>query len=103
MYRTTVEKPPPFPLQYAPPEGIGPVQSEYIRTESVSKNALTATLFYLADRGLIELRPDGQGQVDASQHRQAGRVGDVDPVSVEVGSALKVHRPGHASSTPTAR
>ena len=75
MYRATVEKSPPFPLQYAPPEGIGPVQSEYIRTESVSKNALTATLFYLADRGLIEMRQTGKEQVEATQHRQAGRLG----------------------------
>ena len=31
--------------------GLGPVQLEYIRTEAVPKNGLTATLFYLAERG----------------------------------------------------
>ena len=32
------------------------MQTEYIRTESVPKNALTATLFYLAERRMIELK-----------------------------------------------
>ena len=43
-------------MQYAPPPGLGPVQTEYIRTESVPKNGLTATLFYLAERGLIDMQ-----------------------------------------------
>src|SRR6185312_11699090 len=58
-WRTTVERPPGFPLQYGPPEGLGPVQSEYIRTESVPRNGLTATLFYLAERGLVSLTQEG--------------------------------------------
>ena len=52
-YRTTIEPSPGFPLQYAPPPGLGPVQTEYIRTEVVPRNALTATLFYLAERKMI--------------------------------------------------
>ena len=93
-YRTTVEPSPGFPLQYAPPEGLGPVQTEYIRTESVPKNGLTATLFYLAERGMIELRQVNderwivRGLVDISEWDQ------VDPVSRKVGIALKVNRPG---------
>ncbi|MBU3706065.1 MAG: DUF2207 domain-containing protein, partial [Mycobacterium sp.] len=31
-WRSTVEPPPGFPLQYAPPSGLSPVQCEYIRT-----------------------------------------------------------------------
>ena len=93
-YRTTVEPSPGFPLQYAPPEGLGPVQMEYIRTESVPKNGLTATLFYLAERRMIELRQvndeqwNVRGLVDISEWDQ------VDPVSRKVGIALKVNRPG---------
>ena len=93
-YRSTVEPSPGFPLQYAPPEGLGPVQTEYIRTESVPKNGLTATLFYLAERGMIELRQVNdehwkvRGLVDISEWDQ------VDPVSRKVGIALKVNRPG---------
>ncbi len=93
-YRTTVEPSPGFPLQYAPPEGLGPVQMEYIRTESVPTNGLTATLFYLGDRGMIELR-----QVNDEHWKVRGLVDiaewdRVDPVSRKVGIALKVNRPG---------
>jgi len=54
-YRTTLERSPGFPLQYGPPPGLGPVQTEYIRTEAVPNNGLTATLFYLAERKLVAL------------------------------------------------
>ncbi|KUH90330.1 DUF2207 domain-containing protein [Mycobacterium sp. IS-1556] len=93
-YRTTVEPSPGFPLQYAPPPGLGPVQTEYIRTEAVPKNGLTATLFYLAERGLIELRQmsDQHWRVRGIAERSAWL--DVDPVGVAVGSALKVMGPG---------
>jgi uncharacterized membrane protein YgcG len=92
-YRTTVEPPPGFPLQYAPPPGLGPVQLEYIRTESVPKNGLTATLFHLAERGLVDLRQvdDDHWRVRGTAERSAWA--DIDPVSVSVGSALKVMGP----------
>ena len=35
LSRSTVEKPPPYPLMYAPPEGIGPAQAAYMLTEKV--------------------------------------------------------------------
>ena len=72
-YRTTVEPSPGFPLQYAPPPGLGPVQTEYIRTESVPKNGLTATLFYLAERRLIDLRQvnDKQWNIRSIAERSA--------------------------------
>ena len=59
-WRTTVEPSPGFPVQYAPPTGLGPVQCEFIRTEKVPSNGLTATLFYLADRGLVSLNQVGK-------------------------------------------
>jgi hypothetical protein len=93
-YRTTVEPPPGFPLQYAPPPGLGPVQTEYIRTESVPRNGLTATLFYLAERGLVDLRQVSDKQWNVRGKANRGAWADVDPVSVAVGSALKVMNPG---------
>jgi Predicted membrane protein (DUF2207) len=93
-YRTTVEPSPGFPLQYAPPPALGPVQLEYIRTEAVPKNGLTATLLYLAERRLVDL-----AQINEEKWRIRGLAdrsawADVDPVSVAVGSALKVIGPG---------
>ena len=93
-YRSTVEPSPGFPLQYAPPAGLGPVQTEYIRTEAVPKNALTATLFYLAERKLIDLQ-----QINDKHWRIRGLAKQtewerLDPVSRKVGTALKVNKPG---------
>ncbi|HEY6650478.1 MAG TPA: DUF2207 domain-containing protein, partial [Mycobacterium sp.] len=93
-YRTTVEPSPGFPLQYAPPPGLGPVQSEYIRTESVPKDGLTATLFYLAERRLIDLRQVNEKQWNMRGVAEPGAWADVDPVSIAVGSALKVMKAG---------
>ena len=80
-YRTTVEPSPGFPLQYAPPPGLGPVQTEYIRTESVPKNGLTATLFYLAERGLIDMRQVNDEAVEHPRQGRARRVGRRRPAS----------------------
>ena len=94
-YRTTVEPSPGFPLQYAPPPGLGPVQTEYIRTESVPKNGLTATLFYLAERGLIELRQVNDEQWSIRGMARAGAHGPTStPSASQVGIALKVMGPG---------
>ncbi len=93
-YRTTVEPSPGFPLQYAPPPGLGPVQTEYIRTESVPKNGLTATLFYLADRGLIDMRQVNEKQWRIRGKGEQGAWADVDRASLAVGAALKVMRSG---------
>ena len=93
-YRTTVEPSPGFPLQYAPPPGLGPVQTEYIRTKTVPKNGLTATLFYLAERRLIELQQVNEKQWNIRGIGEPGAWADADPVSIAVGSALKVMKPG---------
>ncbi|TXI62698.1 DUF2207 domain-containing protein, partial [Mycolicibacterium mageritense] len=92
--RSTVEPAPGFPLQYAPPEGLGPVQAEYIRTETVPKNGLTATLFHLAEHKLIELKQVNEKQWNVRGLAAPGAWADVDPVGVAVGSALKVMQPG---------
>lgn len=94
LYRSTVEKPPGFPLQYAPPEGLGPVQTEYIRTESVSDNAVTATLFHLADRGLIQMNQVGKKKWSIRNDAKLADWADVDPVSLTLASALKINKPG---------
>ena len=87
-YRTTVEPSPGFPLQYAPPPGLGPVQTEYIRTETVPKNGLTATLFHLAERKLIDLRQVNEKQWNMRGTTEPGAWAEIDPVSRAVGHAL---------------
>ncbi|ORU98011.1 DUF2207 domain-containing protein, partial [Mycolicibacterium canariasense] len=89
-YRTTVEPSPGFPLQYAPPPGLGPVQCEYIRTEAIPRDGLTATLFHLAERKLIELRQVNDKQWNIRGIAVPGAWADVDYPSAAVGGALKV-------------
>jgi hypothetical protein len=95
LTKATIERSPGFPLQYAPPDGLGPVQFEYIRTESVPKSGLTATLFYLAERSLVELKQHSETKWTirgTGTHEQWWKV---DPVSLAVGSALKITSPGN--------
>ncbi|OBB10602.1 hypothetical protein A5761_27905, partial [Mycolicibacterium setense] len=94
LSRTTVEPPPGFPVQYAPPDGLGPVQVEYIRTENIPKNGLSATLFHLADRGLVELRQVSDKHWKVKGLAKPADWADVDPVAIDVGAALKVMSPG---------
>ena len=60
---------PPFPLQYAPPEGIGPAQADYVLTEQTGPHQFVASLMYAADRGALELvsRADGHWQITNKQ------------------------------------
>lgn len=51
----TLEDDPAFPLQYAPPEGIGPAQARYVLTESTPDESFVASLMYAAERGAVDL------------------------------------------------
>ncbi|WP_310964577.1 DUF2207 domain-containing protein [Nocardioides terrisoli] len=54
------EDDPGFPLQYAPPDGIGPAQGNYLRTERIDQTAFVASVMYAAERGAVALsRDDG--------------------------------------------
>ena len=99
-YRTTVEPSPGFPLQYAPPPGLGPVQTEYIRTESVPKNGLTATLFYLADRGLIDLRQVNDKQWNVRGLAESRRMG---ATSIRSASPVGIGAEGASNPAPSSR
>jgi len=60
MTRSTHEKTPPFPLMYAPPDGVGPAQAAYILTEKVEDTAFVATMMYAAEKGAVQLSQDGK-------------------------------------------
>jgi hypothetical protein len=92
--RRTVEPSPGFPLQYAPPEGLGPVQVEYIRTESVPTNSLTATLLYLAERQLITMTQTGEERWTIRGIADKAQWDLLDPVSRRAVAALRVDTPG---------
>ncbi|HRD63531.1 MAG TPA: DUF2207 domain-containing protein [Nocardioides sp.] len=53
------EKPPGFPVLYAPPEGIGPAQAKYIYSEKVDRSTYVASLMHAAERGAVDLTHSG--------------------------------------------
>ena len=96
--RSVREPIPPYPLMYAPPDGMGPAQGAYLLTERINDEMYAATLLQMGDRGMatIERTPSGWSL--------QGENGDGRPV--DDGDRL-VRRPargpaGRSGSTPTA-
>lgn len=58
--RSTREKTPPYPLMYAPPDGVGPAQAAYVLTEKIDDKAFVATMMYAAEKGAVRLSQDGR-------------------------------------------
>lgn len=77
--RAVIERPPGLPVMYAPPDGIGPAQAEFLISESVGRTQYVATLLYLAQQGVITMRRNDAGEWSLG----GGPTGDgtVDPVS----------------------
>lgn len=61
MARSTREPTPPYPLMYAPPDGIGPAQAAYMLEEELDDNAFAATLLHAAEQtsGSLKSTPNG--------------------------------------------
>ena len=51
--RRAHETTPPFPLQYAPPPGVGPAQAAYILDERVGREQFVATVLHAAEQGVV--------------------------------------------------
>lgn len=85
--RRSHEARPQFPLQYAPPEGVGPAQATYILTESVDRQAYVATLMYAAERGAIDLDRSGDAWTISDKQGSQGWAG-LDEVTLGVAHLL---------------
>ncbi len=66
--RSSREASPTFPLQYAPPPGIGPAQAKYVLTETIDKESFVASMLYAAERGAVVMDkvPSGWSITDKS-------------------------------------
>ena len=75
---------PGFPLQYAPPKGFRSGAVRIHPHRQVPEQGITATLFYLADRGLLSPKssPPTARNGWSTPSRKTGAWADVDPVSV---------------------
>jgi uncharacterized membrane protein YgcG len=89
MSRSTHEKTPPFPLMYAPPDGIGPAQAAYILTEKVPDEAFVATMMYAAEKGAVQLSQDDKSWTITGTGA-ANAWGTVDGVTQLAGQSLGV-------------
>jgi len=88
MSRSTHENTPPFPLMYAPPDGIGPAQGAYILTEKVDDKAFVATMMWAAEKGAVQLSQDGKAWTITGTDPQAWN--NVDEVTKAAGGSLAV-------------
>lgn len=118
--RRTREKTPPFPLQYAPPEGIGPAQGHYLLTEGSDTRTYVASLMQAAEKGAITLDrtangwsitdakgPQGWAGLDSVTTSVAGLLSGpgttfvAEPKDVEAGKRLKSEIASMKSDTAT--
>jgi hypothetical protein len=93
------EDPPGFPVQYAPPDGLGPVQVVFMDTESTGSHALVATLMHMADRGLVQLERSGE-RWTITGLVPAGRWEAEDPASQAVSHVLSLRSGGSFVADP---
>jgi uncharacterized membrane protein YgcG len=87
------EKPPGFPVLYAPPDGIGPAQAKYIYSETVDRETYVATLMYAAEKEAVELTRANDTWTIKDRNGPAGWNG-LDPVTL--GTAHILGGPGSA-------
>ena len=112
------EKTPPYPLQYGPPDGIGPAQGAYIMTERTGKKDFVASIMEAAAKGSLSLDrsgdswtvtdtqgPQGWAGLDSVTQRVARLTGGpglaftASPGSVSSGEKLKSELAGFESAT----
>lgn len=83
LARGSRERPPAFPLQYAPPDGVGPAGAAYVVNERVDEQAFVASLLWAAEKGAVDLRREADGWTIADKSGAAGWAA-IDPVTAEV-------------------
>ena len=112
------EKTPAYPLQYGPPDGIGPAQGAYIMTERTGKKDFVASIMEAAAKGSLDLDrsgdswtvtdtqgPQGWAGLDPVTQRVARLTGGpglaftASPGSVSSGEKLKTELAGFESAT----
>lgn len=81
------EPQPAYPLQYAPPEGVGPAQGAYLLTERVGREQFVASIMQAAEKGAVELSREGGTWSLTDKNGPQGWAG-VDPVTSQVARLL---------------
>ena len=87
LSRRTRESTPAFPLQYAPPDGIGPAQAAYVLHERVDDEAFVASIMQAAEKGAVTLDRAEAAWTVTDKAGAEGWAG-VDPVTAGVAGLL---------------
>jgi uncharacterized membrane protein YgcG len=93
LARASREDDPPFPLMYAPPEGVGPAQAAYVLNERSDRSAFVASLMYAAEKGAVEVQRDAKTWT-ITDVGGADRWNGLDPITARVARLL----PGQGGS-----
>ena len=83
----TREPKPPFPLQYAPPDRIGPAQGVYVLTERTGNRSFVASLLQAAEHGAVSLERSGKSWTIADSRGSDGWTG-LDQVTMSVAGLI---------------
>lgn len=89
------EKQPGFPVMYEPPTGLGPVETYYMAYESLGSKDITATMYYLADKGLVKLEQHGKKSWLVTGTAPQEKWNTVDAGAQAFGHTLGVDREGY--------
>jgi len=94
--RRAHEPPPGFPLQYAPPPGIGPAQAAYLLEERVGREQFVATVLHAAEQGVVSI--DRQDRDWSLRLAGAKSWRDVDPVTAGLSTLIGQGERGFTAS-----
>ena len=92
--RAAHEPEPGFPVMYAPPEGIGPVQANWIHSESFGSTTLSSSFLHMAQQGVVTLRQQGTEDWRIVGNDDGPGWSRMDRVTVALGACLGVTRRG---------
>lgn len=91
----TRERKPGLPVLYEPPDGLGPVQTMYLAEETPGDHDIAASLFQLAEDGMITISTRSRSWTAAATDRvTADALASMDPVGRAVLAGLRLDTAG---------
>ncbi|MGA9145988.1 MAG: hypothetical protein WBZ04_00370, partial [Candidatus Nanopelagicales bacterium] len=100
----TRERRPGLPVLYEPPEGLGPVQTVFMAEETPGEHDLAATVFHLAQQGLLDITSKPRSWTAVATDRLTPEAfAAADPVSQAVITGLSLSVPGNEFTASNSR
>lgn len=100
----TRERKPGLPVLYAPPEGLGPVQTVFMAKETPGDHDIAATVFHLAQEGLLAIATKPRSwTATATEAMTPEAIAAADPASQALINALELGIPGAEFTASSSR